>query len=98
VAKKKVKEGNVVVRYLRDTRAELRKVRWPSRQEAWGLTKIVLAVTISMAIFMGTMDYLFSIELRGLVNTSWVALSIAGVAVLGGATALVMLNLRKRAQ
>ena len=32
-------------RYFRETRAELRKVSWPSRDEAWNLTLIVLAAT-----------------------------------------------------
>ncbi len=47
------KKENALVRYFRDTRAELRKVRWPSRSEAWSLTKIVLAVTLGMAVFLG---------------------------------------------
>jgi preprotein translocase subunit SecE len=91
----KVKKENVVVRYLRDTRAELRKVRWPTRQEAWGLTRIVLAVTISMALFMGFLDYLFSLELSGLVDKHVVAIIIVAVTLVGSITALVVLNLRK---
>jgi len=92
---KKVKKDNAVIRYLRDTRAELRKVRWPTRQEAWGLTRIVLVVTISMALFLGLLDYLFSLELSGLVNRQVFAIVIASVAVVGSIAALVILSLRR---
>jgi preprotein translocase subunit SecE len=91
---KKSKGENAVIRYLRDTRAELRKVRWPTRQEAWSLTKIVLAVTISMALFMGLMDTVFSWWLGGLVGGSVIAIIFAIVAVVGGIAALVVASMR----
>jgi preprotein translocase subunit SecE len=48
-----VKQENRLVRYFRDTRAELRKVHWPTRNEARNLTLIVLAVTVAMTVFLG---------------------------------------------
>jgi preprotein translocase subunit SecE len=54
------KKENAIIRYFKDTRAELRKVTWPSREEALNLTLIVFAVTVSMAIGLGLIDYLFS--------------------------------------
>jgi preprotein translocase subunit SecE len=94
-ATKKAIFGSSVLRYLRDTRAEMRKVRWPTRQEAWSLTKIVLAVTISMALFMGLLDYLFSVGLSGIVNGSVIAIAIAGVILVGSIAAFVVANLRR---
>lgn len=47
---------NPVMRYLRETRAELAKVTWPTREEWLRLSGIVLAVTFAMAIILGTMD------------------------------------------
>jgi len=41
-----------IVRYFKQTRAEVRKVTWPTRREAIRLTAIVLAVTLVMAIFL----------------------------------------------
>jgi preprotein translocase subunit SecE len=55
-----VKEPNIVVRYLRETRLELGKVSWPTRQEAINLTIIVVAVTVGMAIFLGSLDFVFA--------------------------------------
>lgn len=98
MAKKKAKPGkeNVVVRYLRDTRAELRKVHWPTRQEAWGLTKVVLATTISMALFLGLLDYLFARELEGIISRS--ALAIVVVVVVAVASVLTAVILRRQAE
>ena len=39
-----VKEPNAIVRYYRETVGELKKVVWPTREEAWRLTLIVLVV------------------------------------------------------
>ena len=93
-AKKKVKlwKENAVIRYLRETRAELRKVHWPSREEAWNLTKIVLAVTISMAILLGFLDYLFAVELKGVIAGNAVAIGVVAVFAVAGVLAAVLLN------
>ena len=65
-AKGRKRKENAIVRYLKETRAELRKVTWPSREEAINLTLIVVAVTTAMAAFLGAVDYLFS-KLFGLI-------------------------------
>lgn len=54
------KKENVVIKYLKETRAELRKVNWPSRREATNLTLIVIAVTALMALLLGLIDYIFA--------------------------------------
>jgi preprotein translocase subunit SecE len=59
VAKTKNKE-NRIVKYFRETRAEIGKVSWPSRQEVTHLTLIVLGVTVSMSIALGLVDWLFT--------------------------------------
>ena len=48
-----VKQDNRLVRYFKETRAEVRKVHWPTRKEAQNLTIIVLVITIIMTIFLG---------------------------------------------
>jgi preprotein translocase subunit SecE len=63
VAKSKVasrKRQNAIVRYFRETLAELRKVNWPTRQEAMQLTVIVLVVVIFMSALLGLLDFVFS--------------------------------------
>ena len=54
------KKPNAIQRFFRETTGELRKVSWPSRQEAINLTKVVLIVVFGMSAFLGVMDFLFS--------------------------------------
>jgi preprotein translocase subunit SecE len=65
-SKGRQKKENAIVKYIKETRAELRKVTWLSREEAVNLTAIVVAVTAAMAAFLGVIDYLFS-KLFGLI-------------------------------
>lgn len=63
MAKSKAKSrqrGNAVVRYFRETSAELSKVNWPTREEALRLTGIVLVVVFAMSALLGVLDFLFS--------------------------------------
>lgn len=62
------KPDNALVRYLKETRAELRKVSWPSRDEATNLTLIVLGVTVAMAIFLGSVDFVFASLIKLIVS------------------------------
>lgn len=62
-----VREGqkeNRIARYIRETRAELRKVVWPTREEAVNLTIIVVAAILAMSIFLGAIDYVLTVILR----------------------------------
>ncbi len=58
--KKAPAKVNPVVKYLRETRGELYKVTWPTREESQRLTLIVLGVTTGMALFLGLLDFGFS--------------------------------------
>jgi preprotein translocase subunit SecE len=53
------KQPNRVQRYYRETIGELRKVTWPTRQEATSLTIVVLIVIAAMSAFLGLLDYIF---------------------------------------
>lgn len=50
------KKNNAIVHFYRETVGELRKVSWPTRDEAVNLTTIVLVVLVGMAIFLGVID------------------------------------------
>lgn len=52
----KVRKPNAIQRYFSETTGELRKVSWPTRQEATQLTIIVLAVMVAMGVFLGLVD------------------------------------------
>ena len=46
-------------RFIRDTRSELRKVVWPTREQATNLTVLVSAVSLVVGVFLGGVDLLF---------------------------------------
>jgi preprotein translocase subunit SecE len=58
--KASAKKDNFIIKYFKETRAELRKVTWPTRQEALNLTLIVVGFTIFMAALLGIIDYIFA--------------------------------------
>ena len=62
----KPKKESGIARWFRETKGELAKVSWPTRKEAWRLTKIVLVVMLVMGVALGGLDYLFT-RLVGLI-------------------------------
>lgn len=52
------KKDNAINRFYRETVGELRKVSWPTRDEAINLTTIVIVVLVGMAVFLGAVDLL----------------------------------------
>ncbi|HEU5298495.1 MAG TPA: preprotein translocase subunit SecE [bacterium] len=49
-----------IVRYFREVRVELAKVDWPSRQELFAMTVVVVVVLLAMSLYLGLWDLLFS--------------------------------------
>jgi preprotein translocase subunit SecE len=66
--KKKVSFGQKIQRFWRETVGELRKVTWPTPEEAWKMTRIVLVVMVVMAVVLGALDFAFSRMISFLVN------------------------------
>ncbi|MHC1782896.1 MAG: preprotein translocase subunit SecE [Anaerolineaceae bacterium] len=56
----KEKKPNAIKKWYRETSGELRKVTWPTPQEALHLTKIVLIVMVAMSVILGLLDTLFA--------------------------------------
>lgn len=83
----KVKEPNVVMKYINDTRAELGRVTWPTREETKNLTLVIITVTVAMAIFLGSLDYLFQIVVAGIIIGDIIRIGLAVVLFLGGIAA-----------
>jgi len=46
--------------FLKDVRAELKKVTWPSRNEVYSTTIVVIAATIFFGFYLFFMDVIFS--------------------------------------
>lgn len=63
-----VKPENAVQRFVRETRAELLKVVWPTREEAVRLTTVVVVVIAAMSVFLGAIDYIFNLVTQFLLR------------------------------
>ena len=86
---------NPVVKYVNETRAELRKVTWPTREEAINLTTIIVIVTIIVAIFLGVLDFIFQEVTAGILAGNLLWVGIAVVLLLGGAAAFYFNSLQE---
>jgi len=53
-------EMEKVLDYIRESKAELKKVTWPTRQQVWYSTIIVIAVTFVVAVYLGLVDMLLT--------------------------------------
>ena len=45
--------------FLRESRVELKKVIWPTREETIRYTATVIAMSACLAVFLGGLDYLY---------------------------------------
>jgi len=54
---------NKLIKYLKDSREELRKVVWPSKKETTNLTLLVILISLGVAFFLGLIDWLLTIGL-----------------------------------
>ncbi len=52
-----------LIRYFQNAYKELRKVTWPTRQEATRSTATVIVFSVIVAAFLGALDYAFTLGL-----------------------------------
>ena len=49
--------------FYADVRSEMRKVSWPSRQEVFGTTIVVVVAVFFFGLYLGLVDYLLALGL-----------------------------------
>lgn len=57
-----------LARYLRDSRIELKKVNWPTREQTVNLTVVVCVVCVAIALFLGGLDFVFAALVKALAS------------------------------
>lgn len=53
--------------YFKDVRAEMKHVSWPTRRQAIVYTLVVIAVSLITAVYLGLLDYLFSLVIQKII-------------------------------
>ena len=51
---------NRIVTFLKEVRLEMKKVNWPTRQETFRYTLIIIGVCLGVAIYLGGLDFLIT--------------------------------------
>ena len=49
-----------LVQYIKDTKGELKHVSWPTQKQTIVFTILVIVVSIFIAAFLGTFDFIFT--------------------------------------
>ncbi|MFZ5802333.1 MAG: preprotein translocase subunit SecE [Candidatus Omnitrophota bacterium] len=57
-----------LVNFIKETRQELSKVTWPSREELQQATVVVIITTLLMAVYIGAIDACLSVVMRVLLR------------------------------
>ena len=57
-----------VTNFFQETQQELKKVTWPTWNEVWQATLVVIIVTFFASAFIATVDFGISTILRMLIN------------------------------
>ncbi len=57
-----------ITEYLKETRAELKHVIWPSRSQTLYYTLIVIVLSVLIAYYLGVFDFIFSRGLEKIIS------------------------------
>ena len=57
---------NKATKFLKEVQAELKKVTWPTQEQALRLTGIVVGVSLVVGLYIGVLDYALT-EIVGLI-------------------------------
>ncbi len=49
-----------LVKYIKDSRAELKKVVWPTKQQTRNHTLMVIGISLAVAVFLGAVDFILN--------------------------------------
>ncbi|MBU4421530.1 preprotein translocase subunit SecE [Patescibacteria group bacterium] len=59
---------NKVIKYIFESKAELKKVVWPNKKETTNYTILVIAISLGVAAFFGILDYFLTLGLENLIK------------------------------
>lgn len=57
-----------IVQFVKECKAELRKVVWPSREDVLASLKVVIISTLFTAVILGFMDFVFTEAFRAVMR------------------------------
>ena len=49
-----------IMNFIREAKAELKKVTWPTRRQMWYWTLVVIVFTLCVSLYLGLIDFLLA--------------------------------------
>ena len=59
---------NKLLKYVLESKAEMKKVVWPNKKETTNYTLLVIGISLGVAVFFGILDYFLSLGLENLIK------------------------------
>lgn len=59
---------NAIIKYFQEAKEEIQKVVWPSKKQVINNTWLVIGISLSVAVFIGIVDYLLNLGISTLVK------------------------------
>jgi preprotein translocase subunit SecE len=53
-----------IITFIKEAKVELTKVNWPTKKQTTDYTLMVIGVSITVALFLGGLDYFFGFLLK----------------------------------
>jgi len=57
-----------IITFLKEVRLEMKKVNWPTKEETFKYTLIVISISLAVAFFLGFFDFLFAFLLDKIIK------------------------------
>jgi len=57
-----------LIKYIRESIAELKKVTWPTKKETTNYTLLVIGISLAIATFIGVIDFIFSLGIEQIIK------------------------------
>ncbi len=57
-----------LIQYIKESYFELKKVTWPTKKETTNYTLLVIGISLSLALFIGVVDYLLSLAVEQIIK------------------------------
>lgn len=58
----------MLINYLKEAYAEMKKVVWPTKKQTINYSVLVIAISLGVAIFFGIIDYIFNLGLEAIIK------------------------------
>jgi len=59
---------NKLTNYIKESLVEMKKVTWPTKKETRNYTILVIGISIGVALFLGLLDYIFTIGFQLIIT------------------------------